>query len=85
MYEQRNFMIFNTSELNLVNFDEVLETGPETIRKSADGTKTFVKWDGENVPSSVANLTTKIGPYSYEEMSQLLSGPEWTDSVNSII
>lgn len=85
MYEQRNFMIFNVSELDAINFNEILETGQETVRKSVDGTKTFVKWDGENVPSSVENLTTKEGPYSYPEMLEILNGPEWTNSVNSIV
>lgn len=78
MYGQRNFMIFNVSELEEINFDEVLETGVETVRKSVDGNWTFVKWDGENIPSSVENLATKIGPYSYEEILQILESPDWT-------
>jgi hypothetical protein len=43
-----------------------------------DETKTFVKWDGET-PSSVASLTTKEGPYTYEEMLNILATEEWTD------
>ena len=78
-YEHRNFMIFNVSELDNINFSEVLETSAETVRKSVDGTKTFVKWDGETTPPSVEALTTKEGPYNYEEILVILSGPEWTD------
>lgn len=78
MYEQRNFMIFSTSELDKINFNEVLETSSETVRKSIDGTMTFVKWDGEEIPPSVQNLVTKEGPYSYGEMLVILSGSEWT-------
>lgn len=78
MYEQRNFMIFSTSELDKINFNEVLETSCETVRKSIDGTMTFVKWDGEEIPQSVQNLVTKEGPYSYGEMLVILSGSEWT-------
>ena len=77
-YEHRNFMIFNISELNNINFSQVLESGPDTVRKSVDGTKTFVKWDGDSIPSSVANLTTKEGPYNYDEILEILSGAEWT-------
>lgn len=77
-YEHRNFMIFNVSELNSVDFSQVLETSSDTVRKSVDGTKTFVKWDGDTVPSSVANLTTKEGPYNYDEILEILSGPDWT-------
>lgn len=70
-------MIFNVSELNTINFNEVLETSIDTVRKSVDETKTFVKWDGE-IPSSVASLTTSEGPYTYDEILEILAGPEWT-------
>ena len=75
-YENRQFMIFNVSELPNIDFKTVLETSEETVRKSVDETKTFVKWDG-NMPECVSNLTTKEGPYTYEEMLTILSTPEW--------
>ena len=77
-YTDREFMIFNVSELNQINFFQVLETSPDTVRKSVDGTKTFVKWEG-NIPSCVNNLTTKEGPYTYDEILTILATPEWTD------
>jgi hypothetical protein len=85
MYENRHFMIFNVSELPNINFDEVLETSAETVRKSVDGTKTFVKWDTQEIPSSVQSLQTKEGPYTYEEILNILSTPEWTSPMEPII
>jgi hypothetical protein len=78
-YENREFMIFNVSELLQIDFTQVLETSIDTVRKSVDETKTFVKWDGTTIPSSVDSLTTKEGPYTYEEMLTILATPEWTD------
>jgi hypothetical protein len=78
-YENREFMIFNVSELPNVDFTQVLETSIDTVRKSVDETKTFVKWDGEAIPSSVEVLTTKEGPYTYDEILEILSTEEWTD------
>ena len=75
-YEHRTFMVFNVSELNKINFNEVLETSENTVRKSIDLTKTFVKWDG-NIPSSVLTLITTEGPYNYDEMIALMATPEW--------
>lgn len=83
-YNLRQFMVFNVTELPLIDFNEVLETSAETVRKSIDGTKTFVKWDGETIPPSVENLTTKEGPYTYEEILTLLAGPEWTEEREEI-
>jgi hypothetical protein len=77
-YTGREFMIFNVSELPQINFTQVLETSSETVRKSVDGTKTFVKWDG-TMPQCVIDLTTSEGPYTYEEILVILATPEWTD------
>ena len=77
-YEDRNFMIFNVSELPNIDFTQVLETSIDTVRESIDETKTFVKWNGNVIPSSVDSLTTKEGPYTYTEMITILNGPEWT-------
>ena len=76
-YEQRQFMIFNVSELSQIDFSQVLETSADTVRKSVDGTRTFVKWDGE-MPQCVATLTTAEGPYTYDEILTILASPEWT-------
>jgi len=77
-YDNRRFMIFNVSELNQIDFNTVLETSADTVRKSVDETKTFVKWDG-TMPTCVSNLTTKEGPYTYDEILQILNTPEWTN------
>ena len=77
-YPNREFMIFNVSELPSIDFTQVLETSIDTVRKSVDQTKTFVKWDGAT-PSSVEALTTKEGPYTYDEILAILSTPEWTN------
>jgi len=79
IYDNREFMIFNVSELNDIDFTQVEETSANTVRKSVDGAKTFVKWDGAT-PDCVNNLTTKEGPYTYEEMLTILATPEWTDT-----
>jgi hypothetical protein len=84
-YENREFMIFNVSELPNVNFTQVLETSIDTVRKSVDETKTFVKWDGETIPSSIDTLTTKEGPYTYEEILTILATPEWTNPSGSMM
>ena len=73
----RNYVIFDVSEINRINFTWVKETSAETVRKSVDGTKTFVKWDGE-VPYCVETLITKGEYLTHEEMLNILSGAEWS-------
>lgn len=78
-YENRKFMIFAVTELPQLDFTQVCETSMDTVRCSVDGTKTFVKWDSIEIPSSFESLKTKEGAYTYEEILNILSGPEWTD------
>ena len=79
-YPNRRFMIFDVSELDKIDFTQVEETSIDTIRKSIDKTKTFVKWDG-NTPSFIQDLITKQGPYTYDEILMILSTEEWTSPI----
>jgi hypothetical protein len=77
--EPKYYVIFNVSELDKIDFEQVFETSIETVRKSVDETLTFVKYKDEEMPSSIASLDTKVGPYSHTEILEILNGPEWTD------
>ena len=74
----RQYVIFDMSEVGTINFSEVMETSPDTLRLSVDGTKSFVKYEGTQ-PASVAALTTKTQEYSHTEILEILATSEWTD------
>lgn len=76
----RKFLIFDMIEIDKINFDEVLETSVDTIRKSVDGTKAFIKWENV-IPSFVNDLTTKSVIYSYDEFLGILNTEEWNPSL----
>lgn len=81
MFDSRRYAIFATSELDKINFAEVLETSSETVRKSSDSLKTFVKWEGEILPPSIQTLTTLEGPYTHEQFVEVLNDPYWSPIV----
>ena len=76
MSNTRKYVIFNTSELSTIDFDQVLITSADTVQTTADGTKTYVKYEND-MPSSVIALTTKQGPYTHSEILNILAGPDW--------
>lgn len=80
---ERNYVIFDMSEVGDINFSEVMETSQETLRLSVDGTKSFVKYEGTQ-PASVAALTTKSQEYSHAEILDILATPEWTAPMNEM-
>lgn len=79
-FENRKYVIIPSTEVNNINFAEVLETAPGTCRFSVDGTKTFVKYEG-NQPESVATIISKSQEYTHEEILAILSTEEWTSQI----
>lgn len=73
------YVIFDFSEADKINFNEVKEDSIETLRKSVDGTKTFVKYVGE-MPQSVIELISKSTEYNNFQILEILRTEEWTEN-----
>tara|TARA_B100001094_G_C17916318_1_gene663719 strand:+ start:271 stop:621 length:351 start_codon:yes stop_codon:yes gene_type:complete len=43
--EDRRWVILNTSETGSIDFTQVCESSPKTLKVTNDGSQTFVKWD----------------------------------------
>lgn len=81
--DDRRYVIFDYSEVNKINFLQVMETSADTLRKSVDNTKTFVKYDGV-MPSSVNSLISKSQEYTHSEIITILSTSEWTTPIENM-
>lgn len=107
MYDNRRYLIIPVSEIENIDFTQVCETSPDTLRKSVDGTLTFIKYDisiiEEDYTESFFNNETgeemtinhmagiygrpnfysnEFREYTYQEMLNILSSPEWTIDKN---
>ena len=69
----RTYVIIDSSEVSSIDFNQVLQDGEGTLVYSLDGTKTFVKFEGDT-PSFLIGEPQ----YTHEEILTILSGPEWT-------
>ena len=79
MYENRKYVILNTSETGSINFSQVMETSVNTLRLNLSGSQTFVKYEGSQ-PSSVAGLSSKSNEYTHTQILNVLTGSEWSNS-----
>ena len=70
------YAVFSLTEIDKINFSEVLETSVDTLRRNTDNTKSFFKWNGDQ-PSFTSTLETFEGPYTHSEILNILSGDEW--------
>jgi len=80
-FENRKYVVIPTAEIVNVNFTEVLETAPNTCHYNVDGTKTFVKYEGD-MPVSVSSIVGISQEYTHQEILDLLSTPEWTQGID---
>ena len=73
MLENRKWVILNVADVT----DEMLSNSLEgkILRKSLDGVKTILKWEGDT-PSCFDGMTT----YTHSEILTELSKSEWTSS-----
>lgn len=79
MYENRKYVIFNTSETGSIDFSQVMETSVNTLRLNLSGSQTFVKYEGSQ-PSSVAGLSSKSNEYTHTQILNVLTGSEWSNT-----
>lgn len=77
-FDDRHYVVFDLSEVDTIDFSEVMETSADTLRKNLANTQSFVKYESD-MPASVTALTTKSQEYTHEEILAILSGEEWTD------
>ena len=69
------YITFNLSEIDKINFGEVLTTSTDTIRLSNNNLG-ILKYIGE-MPQSVQSLETKSQEYTNGEMIDLISSEDW--------
>lgn len=79
----RKYVILLYSDIDKVDFNEVLETSAETVRVSIDGTLTFVKYDGE-MPASISNIPSVSQEYNRDEFLTILASSEWTSYAEEV-
>jgi hypothetical protein len=78
--ENRTYMIFSSSEMGLINFNEILDDNYETMIFSLDGSKIVVKWEGDQ-PEFVNELRTIEGFFNKDQMLDILRTPEWLPEI----
>ena len=76
------YWIIDSSELSNVDFNEVLQTSADTVRYSVDGGRFLVKYAGSE-PSFIEQITLKEGPYTHEQIIEIVTGTDWNPSINT--
>ena len=70
------YLIIPVTELDKVDFNQLVITSKDTLRYSIDGSKTFIEWD-DIEPTFLDQLSGTQGSYTADEIGVVLSNPEW--------
>ena len=66
------YVIYEMNEIDKVDFTKVCETSEDTLRLSANGEKTVLKFDGVT-PDFLVGLQQ----YNHSEILAIMETPEW--------
>jgi len=73
-YSNRKWVIVNVSDITGEMINDAIQSSIDTLRKTLDGNKAILKWDGDT-PSCFDGLTT----YSHSEIRTELAKSDWTE------
>jgi len=74
-YSNRKWVIVNVSDITEEMIDNAMQSSMDTLRKSLDGTKAILKWDGDT-PTCFDGMTT----YNHSEILTELAKSTWTEA-----
>ena len=73
-YENRHWVIVNTDDVTNEMINNALQVNSTTLRKTLDGSKALLKWDGDP-PSCFDGMTT----YNHSEILAILNNSDWKE------
>lgn len=72
----RKYVVIQQSDIDKIDYTEVLQTSPDLVRLSVDRTLGVIKYDGD-MPWSVSILENKSREFNHEEITEILNHPDW--------
>lgn len=74
-YSNRKWVIVNVSDVTQEMISNAIQTSMGSLRKTTDGTRTILKWDGDT-PTCFDGMKT----YNHSEILTELAKSAWTES-----
>ena len=75
--EEKKYIIIEKSEVGMIDFSEVMQTSEYTLRWDKEGTKTFVKYRGDQPDFAFEITNDLIGKTEYSHQEFLKELETW--------
>ena len=81
-YSNRTYAFVNISDINDIDFSQVMETSADTVRKSIDQSQFILKWYTAEWPSFIApsGSVSTVWQGSHADCLTQLTSSFWTDT-----
>jgi hypothetical protein len=81
-YSNRTYAFVNTSDINDIDFSQVMETSADTVRKSIDQSQFILKWYTAEWPSFItpSGSVSTVWQGSHADCLTQLTSSFWTDT-----
>ena len=78
MPDNITYVIIQAVDLPLVDFSQLLESSPDTVRYSINNVYVLLKYIGD-MPQTISQVSYS-GPYTYSEIFDIVQTSEWLKS-----
>ena len=86
MHNTRTYAVINLTDVGLIDFSQVGETSPSTIRKSLDDTQFVIKWQEGYIPTFITDSSVvPVGTYDHHAILELMSTSAWSSPIEEIV
>ena len=72
-WANRHWVIVDVSDITDEMIEKAIQSSMTTLRKTNDGSKAILKWDGPDTPSCFDGMTI----YSHSEILEELNKSDW--------
>jgi hypothetical protein len=82
MHNKRTYAIINLTDLELIDFNQIGESSPSTIRKSLDDTQFVIKWQDGYTPTFITDDSViPVGTYDHHAILELMRSSKWREPI----
>ena len=85
MHNTKTYAVINLTDVGLIDFSQVGETSPSTIRKSLDDTQFVIKWQEGYIPTFITDGSlVPVGTYDHHAILELMATSAWSSPIEEI-
>ena len=78
----RTYLIVDATDLDAIDFTQVMQSSKETCRLSVDESKALIKYIGD-MPSSLASINSRSEEYTHDEVLEILATDAWNAPIET--